>query len=149
MEWIKENFIISTNKTRLDIAYVHDYLSNQSYWAENISLHVVKKSIEGSLCFGIYSTDRQIGFARVITDLACFAYLADVFVDEKFRGLGLSKWLMIVILNHPDLQGLRSFMLGTRDAHGLYEQFGFSLLTFPERWMQIVNPKVYKNHPES
>lgn len=144
MEWIKKNYIISTDKTRLDIGYIHHYLSIQSYWAENIPLDVLKKAVQGSICFGIYSDDKQIGFARVITDGACFAYLADVFVDSEFRGRGLSKWLMEVIISYPDLQGLRRFLLATRDAHGLYEQFGFSLLSFPERWMHIHNPDVYK-----
>lgn len=144
MDWNKDNFTISTNKARLDIDYIHEYLSTRSYWAENIPLDVVKKSIKGSLCFGIFIDKQQIGFARVITDMACFAYLADVFVDEKYRGLGLSKWLMEVIVSHPDLQGLRRFLLATRDAHGLYEQFGFSILSFPEKWMHIHNPDVYK-----
>ncbi len=148
MDWTNGKFIISTDKTRLDINYIHEYLANQSYWAENIPLPIVKKSIEGSLCFGIYAGENQIGFARVITDLACFAYLADVFVDENYRGLGLSKWLMQIILTHPDLQGLRRFLLATRDAHGLYEQFGFSLLSFPEKWMHIHNPDVYKKSGE-
>lgn len=146
MNWTRENFIISTDKTRLNIAYIHNYLSIQSYWAENIPLYVVQKSIEGSICFGIYSQDNQIGFARVITDNACFAYLADVFVDAEFRGKGLSKWLLEVILSHPDLQGLRRFLLATRDAHGLYEQFGFSVLSFPEKWMHIHSPDAYKNN---
>jgi GNAT superfamily N-acetyltransferase len=147
VNWTKENFTISTDKSRLDIDYTHDYLSKQSYWAENIPVSVVKKSIDGSICFGIYTADKQIGFARVITDKACFAYLADVFVDSQFQGMGLGKWLMEVILAHPDLQGLRRFLLATRNAHGLYEQFGFSLLSFPENWMHIHNPDVYKKLP--
>jgi GNAT superfamily N-acetyltransferase len=146
VEWIRDKFIISTDKTKLNTNYIHEYLANRSYWAENIPIAVVEKSIEGSLCFGIYTEEQQIGFARVITDLSCFAYLADVFVDESFRGLGLSKWLMQVILAHPDLQGLRRFLLATRDAHGLYEQFGFSLLSYPEKWMHIHNPDVYKKN---
>lgn len=144
MDWFKEKFTISTDKSRLDITYVHEYLANHSYWAENIPLDVVKKSVDGSLCFGIYIGQRQIGFARVVSDLACFAYLADVFVDRQYRGLGLSKWLMEIILDHPDLQGLRRFLLATRDAHGLYQQFGFSHLSSPEKWMHIHNPDVYK-----
>lgn len=144
VDWKKENYTISTDKLRLDIPYIHDYLSNRSYWAQNIPLEIVQRSIEGSLCFGIFAAQQQIGFARVITDKACFAYLADVFVDEQYRGQGLSKWLLEVIVGYPELQGLRRFLLATRDAHGLYEQFGFSLLTFPERWMHIHNPDVYK-----
>jgi GNAT superfamily N-acetyltransferase len=144
VDYIKEQFVISTEKSKLDIDYIHNYLCNESYWAENISIAVVKKAIEGSLCFGIYNEDKQIGFARVITDMACFAYLADVFVDKSYRGLGISKWLMEVIIAHPDLQGLRRFLLATRDAHTLYEKFGFSLLSHPEKWMHIHNPNVYK-----
>lgn len=146
LNWHKDNFTISTDKTRLNIEYIHEYLSNRSYWAENIPIHVVQKSIEGSICFGIFIEKKQIGFARVITDMASFGYLADVFVDENYRGLGLSKWLMEVILSYPDLQGLRRFLLATRDAHGLYEQFGFSVLSFPEKWMHIHNPDVYKKN---
>ncbi|MBC7829862.1 MAG: GNAT family N-acetyltransferase [Chitinophagaceae bacterium] len=144
MEWTKENYTISTDKNRLDVKYIHHYLSTQSYWAENIPVDVLKRSIAGSICFAIYIDDAQIGFARVVTDTACFAYLADVFVDAGYRGRGLSKWLMESILSHPDLQGLRRFLLATRDAHGLYEQFGFSQLSFPEKWMHIHNADVYK-----
>ena len=143
MNWTKENYTISTDKTWLHIDFIHNYLRH-SYWAEDIPLDVVKKSVEGSMCFGIYIDRKQIGFARVVTDAATFAYLADVFVDKQYRGKKLSKWLMEVIVSHPDLQGLRRFMLATRDAHGLYEQFGFTQLAFPERWMQIHRPDVYK-----
>ena len=118
----KGNFSISTDKSKLDIAVIHNFLSC-SYWAENIPVEKVQKSIEGSMCFGVYDNGKQIGFARMVTDNATFAYLADVFVLEEYRGHGLSKWLMEVIINHPDLQGLRRFMLATRDAHELYSQF--------------------------
>ncbi|RYY00324.1 MAG: N-acetyltransferase, partial [Gammaproteobacteria bacterium] len=134
---------ISTDKSKIDIGYVHRFLSS-SYWAENIPLDVVQRSINGSLCFGVYEGEKQIGFARVITDEATFAYLADVFIDEAHRGNGLSKWLMEIIVSYPTLQGLRRFMLATRDAHGLYRQAGFSALTFTDRWMQIHRPDVYK-----
>ena len=143
MEFNNDRFTITTDKGKLDVPYIHEYLK-QSYWGENIPQEVVQRSIDGALCFGIFENDQQVGFARVITDFATFAYLADVFVDEACRGLGLSKWLMEVILSHPDLQGLRRFMLATRDAHGLYQKFGFVSLTVPERWMQIHNPNVYK-----
>ena len=142
VEFNNDRFTITTDKGKLDVPYIHEYLK-QSYWAENIPQEVVQRSIDGALCFGIFENDQQVGFARVITDFATFAYLADVFVDEACRGLGLSKWLMEVILSHPDLQGLRRFMLATRDAHGLYQKFGFVSLTVPERWMQIHNPNVY------
>ena len=140
----KENFSISTDKSKLDIAVIHDFLS-RSYWSENIPVETVQKSIEGSMCFGVYDNGRQIGFARMVTDNATFAYLADVFIIEEYRGRGLSKWLVDLILSHPDLQGLRRILLATRDAHKLYKQFGFTLLNNPDRYMQIHNPDIYKN----
>lgn len=143
----REGFAITTETSFFNVEFIHAFLS-KSYWAENIPLETVQRSIDNSLCFGVFHSGRQIGFARVITDKATFAYLADVFIDEAYRGQGLSKWLMEVIMAHPDLQGLRRMMLATRDAHGLYAQFGFSELTFPERWMQIHKPDIYKN-PEA
>jgi GNAT superfamily N-acetyltransferase len=115
----KDNFSISTDKSKLDISIIHDFLSH-SYWSENIPKEIIQKSIEGSLCFGVYAGDKQVGFARMVTDKATFAYLADVFIIEAYRGKGLSKWLIEIILSHPDLQGLRRILLATRDAHGLY-----------------------------
>jgi len=147
MEWTKEDFTITTNKDMIDVNYVHWFLSH-SYWAEGIPLETVRKSIEGALCFSVVYSNHQVGFARVITDKATFAYLADVFIDENFRGRGLSKWLMEVIMSHSDLQGLRRFMLATRDAHKLYSQFGFTALTHTDRWMQIHRPDVYKEVKE-
>jgi GNAT superfamily N-acetyltransferase len=117
-DFIKGEFRISTDPALLNIDVIHQFLSH-SYWAENIPVEIVKKSIAGSICFGVYHHELQIGFARVVTDKATFAYLADVFIDEKFRGLGLSKWLMETIISHHELAGLRRWMLGTRDAHGL------------------------------
>lgn len=143
MEWTKNDYRISTDKETINVDYVHSFLS-QSYWAENIPLLTVRRSIEGSLCFALFKGDQQIGFARVITDAATFAYLADVFIDESFRGLGLSKWLVEVIMGHPQLQGLRRFLLATKDAHGLYSQVGFQPLNFVDRWMQVHQPNVYK-----
>lgn len=139
----KDDFTISTDKTTLSLEYIHQYLSEQSYWAKGIPMHTVKKSIENSLCFGVYKGSNMAGFARVISDFATFAYLADVFIDEAYRGQGLSKWLMEVILAHPELQGLRRFMLATSDAHGLYRQFNFSELANPEYMLAIVNPDIY------
>ena len=139
----KEGFHISDDKSLLNIPYIHSFLSH-SYWAEEIPIELVKKSIHGSMCFGIYQGEQQVGFARVITDNATFAYLADVFVDEACRGKGLSKWLMTVIMGHPDLQGLRRFLLATRDAHGLYAQFGFEPISHPERLMGIAHADIYK-----
>lgn len=143
MEWTKDDFSVSTDKTKIDVNYVHGFLE-RSYWAENIPLDTVERSIAGALCFSVFHSGRQVGFARVVTDEATFAYLADVFIDEAYRGRGLSKWLMEVILGYPSLQGLRRFMLATRDAHGVYARFGFQPLTYVERWMQIHNPGVYK-----
>ena len=143
MEWTKDDFLISTDKEKIDALYVHQFLS-KSYWAENIPLETIQRSIEGSLCFSVVYLNHQVGFARVITDEATFAYLADVFIDENFRGKGLSKWLMEVIISYPTLQGLRRFMLATRDAHGLYKQFGFEPMKNPDRWMEIHKPNVYK-----
>jgi len=143
MTWTKEDFVISTDKSRIDVNYVHNFLRT-SYWAENISMDIVQRSVNGSLCFGVYNGEAQMGFARVITDEATFAYLADVFIDEDYRGRGLSKWLVETILSYPTLQGLRRFMLATRDAHGLYRQFGFTELTFVDRWMHIHQPNIYK-----
>ena len=144
MEWFKDDFMITTDKQKIDVAYVHGFL-RQSYWAKNVPLPVVQQSIKGSLCFAIWHQQKQVGFARVITDEATFAYLADVFIDEQYRGRGLSKWLVQTILGYPSLQGLRRFMLATRDAHGLYSQFGFEPLSQPDRWMHIHKPDAYKN----
>jgi len=142
LEWRKQGWVISTDKTKISIDVVHDYLS-QSYWAAGIPVSIVEKSIENSLCFGVYDQEKQIGFARVISDFATFAYLADVFIIPAERGKGLSKWLMKIIIEHPQLQGLRRFTLATRDAHGLYDQFGFKPFARPDRWMEVHNPAVY------
>ena len=135
-------FLYSTDKAKLDVTYIHDFLK-KSYWAKEIPETVVKNSIENSLCVGIYKHDQQVGFARLITDYATFAYLADVFVDEKHRGKGISKGLMEFILSFEFLSGLRRIMLATWDAHGLYKQFGFQLLQRPDRYMEIHHPDVY------
>lgn len=145
MEWQKENFLISTDKGKLDIPYIHRFLSQDSYWAEGIPIDIIRTSIQNSLCFGVYVYDQQIGFARIVTDEATFGYLADVFIDPNFRGNGLSKWLMQVIVDYPSLQRLRRLLLVTKDAHGLYEQFGFMVVQNPERFMNIHRPGIYKN----
>ena len=132
----KDGYTISTGKATLDVNLIHTFLSKESYWSKGIPLSIVKKSIKCSICFGVYHNNKQIGFARVITDKATFAYLADVFIIEAFRGKGLAKWLMEYIMAHPDLQQLRSWMLGTRDAHSLYRQFGFNELENPNRFMR-------------
>lgn len=143
MKWTKDDFTISDSRSKVDVSYVHNFLT-KSYWAEGISVDVVKRSVNGSLCFSVFYHEEQIGFARVITDEATFAYLCDVFIDETYRGKGVSKWLMEIIISYPGLQGLRRFMLATRDAHGLYQPYGFLPLTFTDRWMQIHNPDAYK-----
>jgi GNAT superfamily N-acetyltransferase len=143
-EWQRDPYLISTDNQRLDLATIHRFLTEDSYWAEGIPLETVERAIEHSLNFGLYKQDQQIGFARVVTDYATFAYLADVFVLEPFRGQGLSKWLLDVITTHPQLQGLRRWLLGTKDAHGLYHQFGFTDLVAPERHMERLVPDIYK-----
>ena len=143
MDFIKDGFTISTEKEKLDIDLIHSFL-NRTYWAEGISKEIIRRSIEGSLCFGLFENDKQVGFARMITDKATFAYLADVFIIEEYQGRGLSKWLMEIIMSHPDLQGLRRMILATKDAHGLYKQFGFTPLINVDRWMQILDQDVYK-----
>jgi len=134
---------ISTDKAKLDIGVIHGYLS-RSYWAEGIPVAIVQKSIENSLCFGLYRDERQVGFARVMSDFATFAYLADVFILEEERGKGLSKWLMECILQHQELQGLRSFALMTRDAQSLYARYGFKNHPNPERFMMRRVENIYK-----
>jgi GNAT superfamily N-acetyltransferase len=149
-ETSQNEFFISTDKTRLDVDAIHNYLCNESYWAKNIPLQTVKKSMECSYCFGLYVTEnsitKQVGFARVITDCATFGYLADVFILESHRGKGLSKWMMKTIMECADLQGLRGWMLATKDAHGLYEKFGFSLLENTGRFMRL---SPFQSYPET
>jgi GNAT superfamily N-acetyltransferase len=147
MEWIRGEFAISTDSSRLDLATIHAFLRS-SYWAAEIPFSVVQRAVEGSLPFGVYRGSTQIGFARVITDRATFAYLADVFIDEAYRGQGLGAWLMAAILEHPDLQGLRRWMLVTRDAHELYRKFGFRELRHPARVMERHEPDVYRKAGE-
>jgi N-acetylglutamate synthase-like GNAT family acetyltransferase len=138
--YIKQGFKISTDKDLLDIDVIYNYLDKESYWSQGIPLEKLKASVENSMCFGIYKDDKQVGFARVITDKATFAYLCDVFILTDHRGIGLSKWLLQTIKNHPELQGLRRWSLATVDAHTLYSQFGFTPLTNTERWMGIFTP---------
>lgn len=135
---------ISTNQKLFDLKLIHRFIS-QSYWAKGISFELVKRSVENSLCFGAYTQlNQQVGFARIITDKATFAYLADVFVLEDYRGQGVSRLLMGEIIGHPDLQGLRRIMLATQDAHGLYEKYGFVPVTHPESLMQKWEPTIYQ-----
>ena len=142
----QEDVLISDDRTKLDRALIHYFLSERSYWAQGVSREVVDRSIDHSLCFGVYCEGKQVGFARVVTDYATFAWLADVFILEEARGRGLSKQLVAAILAHPGLQGLRRFLLGTLDAHGLYAQFGFTPIKLVERFMEIHQPNAHKNN---
>lgn len=139
-----ESFLLSTDPAKIDLPTVHRYLSESSYWAKNIPFDVFRTSVQNALCFGIYENGRQAGFARVITDKATFGYIGDVFILDAYRGRGLSKWLMQCILEHPELQGFRRWLLATADAHGLYAQSGFHSLAKPDRWMELHNPNVYQ-----
>ncbi|HRH40734.1 MAG TPA: GNAT family N-acetyltransferase [Pyrinomonadaceae bacterium] len=141
--WQRDKFEISTEKSRLQIDVIQRFLSEESYWAQNRTFEQTRTAIENSVCFGVYDADKQIGFARVISDFATFAYIGDVFVLSEYRGQGISKWLMETMLGHPDLQGLRRWILATKDAHGLYSQYGFHGLKFPERWMELPAPNAY------
>lgn len=146
-EELKREYTISTDRSKLNISIIHNYISNESYWGKGRSLEVVKKSIENSLPFGVYFKNEMIGFARVLTDYATFAWVADVFILTKHRSKGLSKWLMETILSHPELQGFRRWVLATKDAHELYRRFGFRELNKPERWMERPDPDI-KESPD-
>lgn len=143
MEATRGEFLISTDRNRLDIDAIQRFLAVESYWARERTPEQTKTAIENSVCFGVYHADKLIGFARVVTDHATFAYLGDVFIINEYRGRGLSKWLMEVIISHPDLQGLRRWVLATRDAHSLYEKFGFHAFVHPDRWMERPAPNAY------
>ncbi|MEZ5345667.1 MAG: GNAT family N-acetyltransferase [Pyrinomonadaceae bacterium] len=141
--WKKDDFEITTNRGDLQTDAILDFLVNRSYWARNRTRRQLETVIENSLCFGVYKEEIQIGFARVVTDYATFAYLGDVYILPEFQGAGLGKWLMEIISGHPDLQGFRRWILATKDAHTLYEKFGFSELKHPERWMEKPAPDAY------
>jgi len=145
MEWQQGEYTISDERARLDFSLIHRFISEESYWGQGRALEVVRRSVENSLPFGVYRGAEQVGFARVVTDYATFAWVADVFVVGEHRGRGLSKWLMEVILSHPELQGFRRWVLATKDAHGLYRQFGFRELKLPERWMERPDPAMQES----
>ena len=140
----ENEYEITTDRTRLDIGFIHEFLAN-TYWARGIPRSVVERAVQNSLSFGAFYGSRQVGFARVTTDFATFAYIGDVFVVPEHRGCGLAKLLIRAILSHPDLQGLRRLLLATRDAHGLYSQFGFTPLAEPDHFMTIHRPDVYQS----
>lgn len=142
-EWRRDGLVISTDPGRLDLDAVHAFLSQRSYWAEGIPVETMRRSIEHSLSFGVYDGARMIAFARVVTDYAVVAYLADVFVLEEHRGRGVGTWLVEVVMQHPDLQGLRRWTLATRDAHELYRRVGFTEAD-PTRLMDKLDPDVYR-----
>ena len=139
----RDNLEISTDKSRLDFTVIQTYLRDESYWAKDRTPEQMAAAIEYSLCFGVYFADKQIGFARVVSDHSTFAYVGDVFVLPSYSGQGIGKWLMETILAEPSLQGLRRWILATRDAHGLYRKYGFTELKHPDRWMELAAPGAY------
>jgi len=139
-----KGYSISSDQSKMDLNAIHTYLS-KSYWAEGVPRETLAKALQNSLCFGVFCADQQIGFARLITDKATFAYLADVYILEQHRGKGLSKWLMQEIIRHPQNQGLRRIVLATKDAHSLYAQYDFKALTHPDKFMELWKPDVYQN----
>ena len=143
MEIQTGEFLISSDKNLLQVDAIHEFLTEESYWAKDRTREQTERAIANSLCFGVYHERKQIGFARVVSDCATFAYIGDVYITEEFRGRGLSKKLMETMLAHPDLQNLRRWLLATRDAHTLYAQFGFHELKFPTRWMEKPAPNAY------
>lgn len=143
--WERGDYLISTDRSRLDVGLIHDFISNTSYWGQGRTLDVVERSLDNSLNFGLYNNNEQVGFARVVTDFATFAWIADVFVLPEHRGRGLSKWLMEVMLSHERLQGFRRWVLATKDAHSLYERSGFIALHRPERWMERPDPNMQES----
>ncbi len=144
-EFHNGNFLVSTDPGKLDLYAIHEFLSKESYWAKGIPKEIMVRAIENSLCFGVYKNSKQIGFARIITDHATFAYLCDVYILETHRGKGLAKWLMSALMAHPSIQELRRFNLVTRDAHRLYSQFGFTALNNPDGYMELVRRGIYQN----
>jgi GNAT superfamily N-acetyltransferase len=139
----KKEFSISTDKTKLSVDAIHLFLSTQAYWCLNIPREIVQRSIDHSLCFGVYHGQQQVGFARIISDYATVAYLGDVYILPEYRGKGLSKWLIETIMQHPDLQGLRRWILLTGDAHELYRKYGWSDIADPTKWMELHNKNIY------
>jgi GNAT superfamily N-acetyltransferase len=138
--FLEKGYTITNDKSLIDFDRVYHYLEYDSYWAKGVTADRLKKAIENSMCFVILKQNELAGFARVVTDKATFAYICDVFVLEEHRRLGLSKWLMQTIIQHPELKGLRRWSLATSDAHKLYAQFGFVPLSKPENWMEIYTP---------
>lgn len=145
MEQVTTGYHISADKKKLDKGMIHHFLSTQAYWSLNIPYEKIVQAIENSLCFGVYYNEEQVGFARIISDYTTVAYLGDVFILPEHRGQGLSKMLMQHIMQHPDLQGLRRWILLTQDAHELYRKFGWTAIAAPDRWMEIHDKNVYSH----
>lgn len=143
MEWKQGEYTITDRREDLDVGTIHSFL-HESYWAKGIPRSIVERAINNSLCFGLYHNSKLVGFGRAVSDQATFAYLADIFVVPAYRGRGLGKWLVSCVLAHPELQGLRRWLLATRDAHRLYEQNGFVALRKPEWFMEINDPEIYQ-----
>jgi GNAT superfamily N-acetyltransferase len=137
------DYTISTDNSKLDLPFIHGFLSREAYWSKNIPYEVVQTAANNSLNFGVYHKNRQIGYARVITDYATIAYLGDVFIIQEFRGQGISKWMLENVMNHPGLQGLRRWILLTSDAHELYKKYGWTEIARPEKWMEKHDPAAY------
>jgi len=150
IEYRRAGYLISTDPSRLNLDFIHQYLSQESYWAAGRSMEIVKKSVHHSLCFGVYSSEEQVGFARIVSDYATFAWLCDVFIDNSRRGQNLGKWLVECVVSHPDLQAVRRILLATRDAHELYRRYGgFEPLRSPDRWMERLHPAQPMTNPSS
>jgi GNAT superfamily N-acetyltransferase len=143
-QWQRDDYLVTDDRERLDVSAVHGFLTGASYWATGIPRAIVERALAHSLCFGLFQGARQVGFARVVTDRATFGYLCDVYVEDGHRGAGLGKWLVECVLAHPELQGLRRLCLMTRDAHGLYQGFGFKPLADATRYLEIHRPDVYR-----
>ena len=143
MEWLRNELCITTDQSRMPVDAIHAFLTADSTWARGISRETVARSMQHSLCFALLDGAALAGFARVISDRATIAYLGDVFVVKSRRGKGLAKWLMECVMAHPDLQGMRRWILVTADAHGLYRQFEFTALQLPDRFMELHNPNAY------
>jgi GNAT superfamily N-acetyltransferase len=147
LSWNKEPYLISTDKSLLQVSRIHSFLSTKAYWCLDIPKSLVEKSISGSLCFGLFDTSKanqQIGYARIVSDGASFAWLCDVYIEEEYRGKGLSKWLMGSVMAHPELKNLRRICLATKDAHELYKKYGFKVTETPQNWMEIKDNDLYK-----
>ncbi len=145
-EFLHDEFLLSSDPKKLDIDIIHRYLNKHSYWAQNIPLNVVERSLNNSLCFGLYRNKTQIGLVRVITDRATFAYLADTFIIDEYQGKGLGIWMIETVMKSSELQGLRRWQLSTRDAHKFYQKLGFQSLEYPDRHMTIKYHNIYKKN---